>query len=99
LNLDTKAEVLPATGVYVTRAAGWPAVTNVGFRPTFGGDDKLSIESFVLDGFEPPAPVHLRVEFLMRLREERRFPDPASLKAQILRDAARARAYFRRRPR
>ena len=35
-------------------------------------------------------PRRIRIEFLMRLREERKFPDAPSLKAQILRDARRA---------
>ncbi|HEY1808918.1 MAG TPA: riboflavin kinase [Acidobacteriaceae bacterium] len=38
----------------------------------------------------------MEVCFLMRLREERRFPSPEALRAQIGRDVARARAYFRR---
>jgi len=101
LNLATQAEVLPERGVYVTRTQdldsprAWPSVTNIGTRPTFDGD-RLSIESFVLEGLEPPPPARIRVEFLWRLREERKFPDPAALKDQILRDAARARAYHRR---
>ncbi|MGH9674551.1 MAG: riboflavin biosynthesis protein RibF, partial [Bryobacteraceae bacterium] len=95
LNLDTTAEVLPAAGVYVSRTQSWPSVTNVGYRPTFNGD-KLSIESFVLEGLPSPAPGEIRVEFLLRLRDERKFPDPAALKAQIMRDVARAQSYFRR---
>jgi riboflavin kinase/FMN adenylyltransferase len=95
LNLGIEAEVLPAQGVYVTRTRdvddgrAWRSVTNVGVRPTFGGDC-VGIESFLLEGFEPPAPRRIRVEFCLRLREERRFEDAAALKAQILRDARRA---------
>lgn len=43
LNLDTQAEVLPETGVYVTRTResngprNWPSITNIGQRPTFNG--------------------------------------------------------------
>ena len=101
LNLKTAAEVLPATGVYVTRTRDladgreWPSVTNVGYRPTFAGTD-LSIESFLLAPLEGLTPRLIRVEYLRRLREERKFPDAERLKEQILRDAARARAYFRR---
>lgn len=101
LNLRTAAEVLPASGVYVTRtmdlAGGsvWPSVTNVGYRPTFDGAD-LSIESHLLVSLETERPLRIRVEFLRRLRPEFRFPDAESLKAQILRDVSRARAYFRR---
>ena len=101
LNLAATAEVMPARGVYVTRttdAAGgrrWISVTNIGTRPTFGGDS-VTVETFLLDPLEGGSPRAIRVEFLRRLREERRFEDAAALKAQILRDVARAQAYFRR---
>jgi riboflavin kinase/FMN adenylyltransferase len=102
LNLATRAEVLPAMGVYITRTLDaeasrlWRSVTNVGMRPTFGGD-ALSIETFLLDPLTGPAPREIRVEFLRRLREERKFDSPEALRAQILRDVARSNAYFRRR--
>ncbi len=101
LNLRAGAEVLPATGVYITRTydldtgRSWPSVTNVGHRPTFDGGD-LSVETFLLEPLEGAAPARIRVELLRRLRDERKFPDAESLKAQILRDASRARAFFRR---
>ncbi len=101
LNLRTGAEVLPARGVYVTRTVSlngspaWPSVTNVGFRPTFKGEN-LTVETHVLTPLEGPPPHHLRIEFLLRLRDEKKFASPADLKAQILRDIQRARAYFRR---
>jgi riboflavin kinase/FMN adenylyltransferase len=102
LNLSTQAEVLPATGVYVTKTQDldgpqWPSVTNVGYRPTFGGNE-LSIETFLLAPLEGPAPKRIRVEFLRRLRDEKKFESPEQLKAQILRDVRRAQAYFRRVP-
>ncbi len=101
LNLRTESEVLPAGGVYITRtfdAAGgrhWPSVTNIGYRPTFEGAE-LTVETFLLAPLIGPDPERIRVEFLERLREERKFPDSASLKAQILRDVGRAMRYFRR---
>jgi riboflavin kinase/FMN adenylyltransferase len=101
LNLQTHAQVLPLTGVYTTRThdldAGrcWNSVTNLGYRPTFGGKE-LSLETFLLDPLEPPAPSRIRVEFLRRVREERKFASPEALKLQILRDVGRAQAYFRR---
>jgi riboflavin kinase/FMN adenylyltransferase len=101
LNLATDAQVLPAVGVYVTRtedgANEWPSVTNVGYRPTFGGSE-LTIETFLLKGLEGPAPERIRVEFFRRLRDEKKFDSPESLKAQILKDVRRAQAYFRRVP-
>ena len=110
LNLATAAEVIPARGVYVTRTRDletgreWDSVTNIGYRPTFGASDQLSIETFLLDTrmeqagapSGPPAGGRLRVEFLWRIRDERKFESPPALKAQILKDARAAQSYFRR---
>lgn len=102
LNLSTAAQVMPATGVYITKThdpAGhlWPSVTNVGFRPTFGGHE-LSVETFLLAPLEGPPPHRIRLDFLRRLRDEKKFSSPEELKAQILRDVHRAQEYFRRVP-
>ncbi len=101
LNLATQAELLPAVGVYITRTIDrddgrlWPSVTNVGYRPTFGGGG-LSIETHLLAPLDGPTPKRIRVEFLRRLRAERKFESAEALKAQILTDAATAQAWFRR---
>jgi len=101
LNLETASEVLPKTGVYITRthAAGssreWPSITNVGYRPTFNGHG-LTIETFLLSALDGEAPQEISVEFLRWVRDERKFPAPEALKSQILHDVARANAYFRR---
>lgn len=102
LNLATRSEVLPKRGVYVTRTTDldggghWESVTNIGCRPTFGGDERLSIETFLIEPLAGPAPQSIRVGFLWRLRDEQKFESPDVLKTQILKDVARARAYFRR---
>jgi riboflavin kinase/FMN adenylyltransferase len=102
LNLATRSEVLPKTGVYVTRTTdledsrSWDSVTNVGYRPTFGHDNRLSIETFLLHPLEGETPQVIRVEFLWRLRNERKFESPEALKTQIFQDATRTRAFFRR---
>jgi riboflavin kinase/FMN adenylyltransferase len=101
LNMAWTAEVIPHSGVYVTRTHDffssrvWPSITNIGFRPTFDGEG-LTIETYLLEPLEGGTPRTIRVEFLHRVREERRFPSPADLRAQILRDVERARAYHRR---
>ena len=41
-------------------------------------------------------PERIRVSFLWRLRDERKFENPEALKQQIFKDVARANAYFRR---
>ena len=77
------------------RLRSWRSVTNVGYRPTFGGRH-LTIETFLLDPLEGSAPERIRVEFLRRIRNERTFPNAETLRAQILRDVGRAQAFFRR---
>jgi len=100
VNMTPYAELLPAFGVYVTRltVAGrcFEAVTNVGNRPTFG-ELSFAVESHLLD-FEPldideQTPIDL--EFLFRLRGEKKWPSPEALKAQIFKDVAKAKRYFR----
>ncbi|MDP8988754.1 MAG: bifunctional riboflavin kinase/FAD synthetase [Acidobacteriota bacterium] len=103
LNLRTHAQVLPGTGVYITRtydaesARRWNSITNIGYRPTFESTDPpLTIETFLLDPLTEPSPQQIRVEYLRRVREERKFESPEALKAQILRDVSRAQTFFRR---
>lgn len=100
VNLAPYEGLLPAFGVYVTRLVidgrAFQAVTNVGNRPTFGAAS-FAVESHILN-FEPVdmdenTPVEL--EFLLRLRGEIEWPSPEALKAQIFRDVARAKRYFR----
>ena len=102
LNLRTEAQVIPARGVYVTRTSEfdstrqWTSITNIGYRPTFGNNEKLTIETFLLDPLDGATPERIRLEFLRRVRDERKFESPEALKAQILHDVGRAKAYFRR---
>jgi len=100
VNLAPYSGLLPASGVYVTRLTVgercFQAVTNVGNRPTFEGAG-FSVETHILD-FEPvdlseETPLYL--EFLLRLREEQKFPSPETLKAQIMKDVGRAKRYYR----
>ncbi len=103
LNLETRAEVIPANGVYVTRtrtiegeSAEWRSITNIGLRPTFGASEERTIETFLLDPLGGETPRRIRVEFLCRMRNERKFESPEDLRAQILRDVRSAASYFRR---
>jgi riboflavin kinase/FMN adenylyltransferase len=89
--------------VYVSRLTvggrRFQAVTNVGNRPTFG-EASFAVESHILD-FEPvdlSEETPLELEFLLRLRGEMEWPTPEALKAQIFKDVARAKRYFRLAP-
>jgi len=106
LNLVPDGGMVPARGVYVTRALDlesarqWDSITNIGYRPTFGASEELSIETFLLGplalGPTGDPPPRLRLEFLRRVRDERKFETPAALREQILRDVRAAQNYFRR---
>lgn len=95
LNLAPENELLPATGVYVTRTRAldsgksWRSITNVGYRPTFEGRD-LSFETFLLDPFDGNTPNRIEVSFLHFVRHERKFDNPALLRTQILKDVKSA---------
>jgi riboflavin kinase/FMN adenylyltransferase len=90
--------IVPRHGVYATRV--WlpegpkPAVTNVGVRPTFGTDDRLTVESNILDFEGNLYGSQVRLEFMTFLRDEMRFPSPEALGSQIQRDIQASRAYF-----
>jgi len=89
---------MPKFGVYVSRAflgeTTYSSVTNVGQRPTFGGE-RPTIETHLLDFDADIYERELRIELLHRVRDERRFPSVDELVAQIERDVAVAREYLR----
>jgi riboflavin kinase/FMN adenylyltransferase len=100
VNLAPYSDLLPYFGVYVTRLTvgkrRFQSVTNVGNRPTFG-EASFAVESHIID-FEPvdlDEQTPLELEFLLRLRGEMEWPSPEALKAQILKDVAKAMRYFR----
>jgi riboflavin kinase / FMN adenylyltransferase len=99
-NLQTHNELIPRRGVYVTmlrlEERRYRSVTNIGFRPTISreGDAPLSIETHVLDFNQDVYGKSATLEFLMRLRDERRFPGERALVAQLQKDIANTRRYF-----
>lgn len=97
-NLHPQNRVIPRNGVYVTATlieGRWRrSVTNIGTRPTFGPDNESSVETFVMDWFGDLYGDVVRVRFLHRLREERKFNSLDDLKSQIKSDVARAGKYF-----
>jgi riboflavin kinase/FMN adenylyltransferase len=88
----------PGNGVYActarAEAGSWPAVVNIGTRPTFEHSASTAVvEAHLLDYDGGDLyDQELVLTFFERLREERRFPGPDALLEQIRRDIARARA-------
>ena len=86
--------LLPAAGIYAVRAELrgqiYPAVANIGTCPTFDNQE-LSLEVYLLDFDRDIYGQRLAVQFVQRLRDERRFDDLPALVTQIKKDVAAAR--------
>jgi len=98
-NLEPYNDILPASGIYAVRA-GWQGrtyagVANIGTCPTFNNQE-LTLEVHLLDFAGDLYGENLEVEFVSRLREERRFPSLGDLAAQIRADITRAREVLAR---
>jgi riboflavin kinase/FMN adenylyltransferase len=107
-NVLSGAELLPAAGVYAVRLRVWSeaegawgpgfaGAANLGLNPTFDavslpGRMPLSLEVHLLDRTLDLYGARVRVEFVQRLRSERRFAGVAELGEQLRRDVEQARA-------
>lgn len=88
-NLKLLNEVCPKIGVYAIWAQVegriYPAVANIGHNPTFG-DGELSVEAHILDFHEDIYGHEMRVHFVQRLRDEKKFSGVEELMARIAED-------------
>jgi riboflavin kinase/FMN adenylyltransferase len=95
-NLDFENEIVPAKGVYVSRASfegqSYFSVTNVGVRPTFHGK-KLTVEAHLLDFSGELYGSRMELHFLHKLRDEIRFAGVEELKTQIQKDIEQTRKF------
>lgn len=96
--IDEKATLL-RRGVYVSwvhhQGQKWPAITNVGIRPTIHTQSAIVIESHVLAGLDQTLyGDSVEVEFVSFVREEKKFGSLEELKAQIAADVKTAKDYF-----
>lgn len=97
-----EAHVVPGRGVYAiwvtVNGVRYPAVVNVGFRPTFNELPDTRIEAHLLDFDADIYGAEVSFEFLKRLRPERKFDSPQALIAQIGKDVEAARSIFAQLP-
>ena len=99
-NLDVSPEVVNVqSGVYVSRmlieGKYWPAVTNIGFRPTFGDDlSSPRIEAHLLDFSGDLYDQEVELFFVDRLRDEMKFSTVEDLITQVKQDVAQTRRIF-----
>jgi riboflavin kinase / FMN adenylyltransferase len=83
--------VYPGHGVYAARTDGSCAAVSVGVRPTFGTGRGVLIEAYLIDRDDDLYGRKLGIEFLHRLRGERRFESVEALVAQMHEDVERTR--------
>lgn len=94
-NIEPSQELaIPGDGIYATWAnisgQRYMAATSIGKRPTFGQNGH-TIEAFILDYDRNLYNKHIRLEFVCRLREERKFNSVDALKEQMKTDVTRTR--------
>ncbi|MBF0507594.1 MAG: bifunctional riboflavin kinase/FAD synthetase [Deltaproteobacteria bacterium] len=93
-NVDPKDKLIPRAGVYAVRAqVGHEpvnGVANIGYNPTFGANS-LTLEVHLLDFNRDIYDEEITVEFLARLRDEKKFSSPDELITQIKADVTQAR--------
>lgn len=92
IELDEPMQLLPLNGVYEVSATVadrlYRGVMNVGVKPTVTGCGKRTVELFIIDFTGDLYGHNVCVEFVRRLREERRFSSLDELKAQIVKDVS-----------
>jgi riboflavin kinase/FMN adenylyltransferase len=93
-NIRMENELCPKTGIYAVMVKygdiSYPGVANIGYSPTYN-DRQFTIEVHLMDFSGDLYGKHLRVNFVKRLRDEKRFGNPAELSAQIRKDVMKAR--------
>lgn len=102
-NLETPAKLLvPANGIYAVRVLlegeMLDGVASIGVRPTFEEDGELKAEVHIFDFQRDIYSQELTLEFVRRLRDERKFDGVDALIAQMDEDAANARAVLATQP-
>ena len=94
-----KELIIPAKGVYVTQVKIkdmiYNSVTNIGVNPTFNTGYDIHVESHLLDFTQDIYGEEIRVSFIKKLRDEKKFPSVNDLVEQISIDAELAREFFR----
>ena len=99
-NIQLKRHRVPLTGVYLVsvelNGKPWPAVANIGVRPSVAGDGSAHLEVHLLDYSGDLYGQRLSVVFHRKLRDEQRFASLEELKLAIDADIAAARAYWQR---
>jgi riboflavin kinase/FMN adenylyltransferase len=99
-NVQLKHNRPPLSGIFAVRVHGVgtrpsrPAVASLGVRPTITASGRAVLEVHLFDFSEDLYGAHMRVEFLHKIRDEKKYSDLDALKAQIARDCEAARTFL-----
>lgn len=97
-NIYLHRKAVPILGVYAVKVHGignkvYLGVANVGNRPTFDGTKSL-LEVHIFDFEKDIYGQHVEIEFVHKLRDEKKYASFDLLKQQIFKDAQEAREFF-----
>ena len=94
MHLYEPLKLVPGNGVYAVEVevlgAKYKGMCNIGTRPTVGGTTR-TIETHILDFEQDIYGLPMRLRFLRRIRDERKFPSLEALRAQLLEDRQQIR--------
>ena len=97
-NIVARTEVLPLDGIYASimqvDEQQWPCVTSVGLNPTFG-EGPRTVESYIFDFAGDLYDQTVKLFFVQRIREEKKFPSAELLVEQIRQDVLSAQEILR----
>lgn len=97
--IPPKEKLLPPNGVYITvtyiDGQEFKGITNVGYKPTVGGESFIGVETYLFGCNEDLYDKHAVVKFLEFLRPEQKFESLEQLKEQLLKDAKKGKQYFK----
>lgn len=99
INLVPKAEkLLPPFGVYISvtewQGRSYPGISNIGCKPTIKGQNPVGIETHLFDFDEDVYGTEVKVSFIRKIREEKKFETLEALKTQMLQDIEAGKKYF-----
>ena len=93
-----EASIMPKCGVYLTRVFGdfgtYYGITNIGKNPTVSNTDVIKAETHIIDFNENVYGKKIALEFLKRIRNEKKFESIDALKAQLAEDLQCAKLYI-----
>lgn len=97
-NIALKINRLPLSGIFVVTAQEGgverKGVASIGYNPTVSADDKAKLEVFLFDFDGDIYGCDMKVNFLHKLRDEKRFSDLSGLKQQMMLDVSEAKRFF-----